>query len=88
VPFDRVGAAARGWQEASDPTPDHDHAPFPSCPSRWEASRSRQLPSAYNAITGNLLFHRGLHLGKLPALPDYLRSSASGTGSTQPREYN
>jgi hypothetical protein len=23
-----------------------------------------------------------------PALPDYLRSSGSGTGSTQPREYN
>jgi hypothetical protein len=23
-----------------------------------------------------------------PALPDFLRSSGSGTGSTQPREYN
>jgi hypothetical protein len=25
---------------------------------------------------------------RLPALPDFLRSSRSGTGSTQPREYN
>jgi hypothetical protein len=24
---------------------------------------------------------------RFPALPDFLRSSASGTGSTQPREY-
>jgi hypothetical protein len=26
--------------------------------------------------------------GRFPALPDFLRSSESGTGSTQPREYN
>jgi hypothetical protein len=26
--------------------------------------------------------------GRFPALPDFLRSSGSGTGSTQPREYN
>jgi hypothetical protein len=26
--------------------------------------------------------------GQFPALPDFLRSSGSGTGSTQPREYN
>jgi hypothetical protein len=26
--------------------------------------------------------------GSIPALPDFLRSSGSGTGSTQPREYN
>jgi hypothetical protein len=25
---------------------------------------------------------------RFPALPDFLRSSGSGTGSTQPREYN
>jgi hypothetical protein len=25
---------------------------------------------------------------RLPALPDFVRSSRSGTGSTQPREYN
>jgi hypothetical protein len=25
---------------------------------------------------------------RFPTLPDYLRSSGSGTGSTQPREYN
>jgi hypothetical protein len=25
---------------------------------------------------------------QFPALPDFLRSSGSGTGSTQPREYN
>jgi hypothetical protein len=25
---------------------------------------------------------------RLPALPDFLRSSGPGTGSTQPREYN
>jgi hypothetical protein len=25
---------------------------------------------------------------RFPALPDYLRSSGSGTGSTQPCEYN
>jgi hypothetical protein len=25
---------------------------------------------------------------QFPALPDFLRSSRSGTGSTQPREYN
>jgi hypothetical protein len=25
---------------------------------------------------------------RFPALPDFLRSSASGTGSTRPREYN
>jgi hypothetical protein len=25
---------------------------------------------------------------RVPALPDFLRSSGSGTGSTQPREYN
>jgi hypothetical protein len=25
---------------------------------------------------------------QLPALPDFLRSSGSGTGSTQPQEYN
>jgi hypothetical protein len=25
---------------------------------------------------------------RFPALPDFLRSSESGTGSTQPREYN
>jgi hypothetical protein len=25
---------------------------------------------------------------RLPALPDFLRSSGSGTGSTQPRGYN
>jgi hypothetical protein len=25
---------------------------------------------------------------RLPAIPDFLRSSVSGTGSTQPREYN
>jgi hypothetical protein len=25
---------------------------------------------------------------RFPALPDFLRSSVSGTGSTQPREYN
>jgi hypothetical protein len=25
---------------------------------------------------------------RLPALPGFLRSSGSGTGSTQPREYN
>jgi hypothetical protein len=25
---------------------------------------------------------------RLPALPDFLRSSGSGTGSTQPHEYN
>jgi hypothetical protein len=24
----------------------------------------------------------------IPALPDFLRSSGSGTGSTQPREYS
>jgi hypothetical protein len=27
-------------------------------------------------------------LVRFPALPDFLRSSGSGTGSTQPREYN
>jgi hypothetical protein len=27
-------------------------------------------------------------LFRFPALPDFLRSSGSGTGSTQPREYN
>jgi hypothetical protein len=26
--------------------------------------------------------------GSIPALPGFLRSSVSGTGSTQPREYN
>jgi hypothetical protein len=26
--------------------------------------------------------------GSSPALPDFVRSSGSGTGSTQPREYN
>jgi hypothetical protein len=26
--------------------------------------------------------------GSIPALPDFLRSSGSGTGSTQPREDN
>jgi hypothetical protein len=26
--------------------------------------------------------------GSIPALPDFLRSSGSGMGSTQPREYN
>jgi hypothetical protein len=26
--------------------------------------------------------------GSIPALPDFLRSSGSGTGFTQPREYN
>jgi hypothetical protein len=26
--------------------------------------------------------------GSIPTLPDFLRSSGSGTGSTQPREYN
>jgi hypothetical protein len=25
---------------------------------------------------------------RFPALPDFLRNSGSGTGSTQPREYN
>jgi hypothetical protein len=25
---------------------------------------------------------------RFPALPDFLRRSGSGTGSTQPREYN
>jgi hypothetical protein len=25
---------------------------------------------------------------RFPALPDFLRSSGSGTGSTQPRKYN
>jgi hypothetical protein len=25
---------------------------------------------------------------RFPALPDFLRSNGSGTGSTQPREYN
>jgi hypothetical protein len=25
---------------------------------------------------------------RFPALPDFLRSSGSGTGSTQPRDYN
>jgi hypothetical protein len=25
---------------------------------------------------------------RFPALPDFLRSSGSGTGTTQPREYN
>jgi hypothetical protein len=25
---------------------------------------------------------------RFPTLPDFLRSSGSGTGSTQPREYN
>jgi hypothetical protein len=25
---------------------------------------------------------------RFPVLPDFLRSSGSGTGSTQPREYN
>jgi hypothetical protein len=25
---------------------------------------------------------------RFPELPDFLRSSGSGTGSTQPREYN
>jgi hypothetical protein len=25
---------------------------------------------------------------RFPALPDFLKSSGSGTGSTQPREYN
>jgi hypothetical protein len=25
---------------------------------------------------------------EFPAIPDFLRSSGSGTGSTQPREYN
>jgi hypothetical protein len=29
-----------------------------------------------------------LSLAQLPVLPDFLRSSGSGTGSTQPREYN
>jgi hypothetical protein len=27
-------------------------------------------------------------LVRFPGLPDFLRSSGSGTGSTQPREYN
>jgi hypothetical protein len=27
-------------------------------------------------------------LGSIPALPDFLISSGSGTGSTQPREYS
>jgi hypothetical protein len=26
--------------------------------------------------------------GRFPALPDFLRSSGSGTGSSQPHEYN
>jgi hypothetical protein len=32
--------------------------------------------------------YRSRGLGSIPALPDFLRSSGSGTGSTQPREYN
>jgi hypothetical protein len=32
--------------------------------------------------------HRSRGPGSIPALPDFLRSSGSGTGSTQPREYN
>jgi hypothetical protein len=32
--------------------------------------------------------YRPRGLGLIPALPDFLRSSESGTGCTQPREYN
>jgi hypothetical protein len=32
--------------------------------------------------------YRSRILIRFPALPDFLRSSGSGTGSTQPREYN
>jgi hypothetical protein len=32
--------------------------------------------------------YRSRGLGVIPALPDFLSSSGSGTGSTQPREYN
>jgi hypothetical protein len=29
-----------------------------------------------------------IYMVRFPALPDFLRISGSGTGSTQPREYN
>jgi hypothetical protein len=34
------------------------------------------------------LGYRSRGPGSIPALPDFLRSSGSGTGSTQRREYN
>jgi hypothetical protein len=52
--------------------------------------------SNVNDFTGPPLWYSGqsswLHIQRprvpFPALPDLLRSSGSGTGSTQPREYN
>jgi hypothetical protein len=42
---------------------------------------------ATNSTYGSVVYWSESQV-RFPALPDFLRSSASGTGSTQPREYN
>jgi hypothetical protein len=39
-------------------------------------------------LVGRVPGYRSGGPGSIPALPDFLRSSDSGTESTQPREYN
>jgi hypothetical protein len=40
------------------------------------------------SITSDILLRQPDVQVQFAALPDFLRSSRSGTGSTQPREYN
>jgi hypothetical protein len=69
----------------------------------WDASCCAITPfccqllfSVLIRINGPLLWSSGQEflaadpevLVRFPALPDFLRSSGSGTGFTQPREYN
>jgi hypothetical protein len=46
-----------------------------------------ERPPLVGEISVNFLRIDGTTV-RFPALPDFLRSSGSGTGSTQPREYN
>jgi hypothetical protein len=66
-----------------------------SCHCSWlQNQRSRFLFPALPDLTASVVWWSEFLAtdpevrDRLPALPDFLRSSGSGTGSTQPREYN
>jgi hypothetical protein len=45
-------------------------------------------PIRLQGVALNYVLRRTAFPGSIPGVPDFLRSSGSGTGSTQPREYN
>jgi hypothetical protein len=71
-----------GWIQSTLPYPD---LAVPSL-RESEGERKESGGGVRNTISSWLQIQRSRV--RFPALPDFLRSSGSGTGSTQPREYN